>query len=228
MELTFFGHSTLMLKTGSTRILVDPFITDNPAAEGVVAMTDLDPDFILVTHAHGDHFGDTVDIALATGAQVVANFEITSYLTRAAGYDNVLSMNSGGSVLFSFGTLTMTYARHSSSFEDGSYGGNPNGFVLQAEGRTVYIAGDTAPFNEMSWLGEEFNLDLAVLPIGDRYTMGIKGSVRALKMLKPKIVVPVHYNSFPELKTDVDEWVTAVKGTDCRPQVMDPGETITF
>ena len=228
MELTYYGHSALMITTGSTRLLVDPFITENPLAKSVVAAADLDPDYILITHAHQDHWGDTVDIALRTGAQVVANYEITSYLMRTAGYDNILPMNTGGSTAFHFGTITMTDALHSSSFEDGSYGGNPNGFILTVEGRTVYLAGDTAPFSEMAWLGEENSIDVAFLPVGDRFTMGTRGSIRAISMLNPKIVVPIHYNTFPEVKIDVDEWVQAVKNSGSRPHVLEAGETITI
>lgn len=127
MTITYFGHSALQIETNGTTLLVDPFITGNGLAEGVVTADELNPDVILLTHAHGDHWGDTPAIAERTGALVVANFEITSYLGRVHGYENTHPMNTGGSWTFDWGRVTQTYARHSSSFPDGTYGGNPLG-----------------------------------------------------------------------------------------------------
>lgn len=226
MKLTFFGHSAFQLETGGHSILIDPFITGNPLAESVVAVDDLSPDTILLTHAHGDHWGDTPEIAARTGALVVANFEITQYITGNHGHDNVQPLNSGGSVDLGWGRVTNTWARHSSSFPDGTYGGNPGGFMIEADGTCLYVAGDTSPFAEMAWMGEDFDIDVAVLPIGDCFTMGHAGSLRAAAMLAPGRVIPCHYDAFPPIETDTIAWSTLMTEAGQSPHVMAPGQTI--
>lgn len=228
MNVTYFGHSALQIEAGGLTILVDPFISGNELATGVVTADELAPDYILLTHAHGDHWGDTSSIALRTGAQIIANYEITTYVQSKHGYDNTFAMNTGGSWKFAFGRATMTYARHSSSFPDGTYGGNPNGFMLEVDGKTIYLSGDTSPFTEMAWLAETFKIDAAFLPVGDCYTMGPEESLRAIKLLNPALTIPVHYNTFPYIEIDVDQWAADVRNAGFSPRVMAPGETITI
>ncbi|GIV57566.1 MAG: UPF0173 metal-dependent hydrolase [Rhodothermaceae bacterium] len=228
MKLTYFGHSAFQIETDRVTILVDPFITGNPHTKGVVRAEDLTPDVILLTHAHGDHWGDTPAIAKRTGAQVVANFEITQYLQQRHGHENVLPMNTGGSWQFAWGRVIQTYARHSSSFPDGTYGGNPNGYILHLEGTCIYALGDTCPFAEMAWIGEEHDVDVALMPIGDCFTMGPKDSLRAARMLRPGLVVPIHYGTFPLIEVDVDAWAREMQAAGFTPKVLKPGETLTL
>jgi len=226
MQLTFFGHSAFQLQVGGHSILIDPFITGNPLAEGIVTADDLSPDTILLTHAHGDHWGDTPSIASRTGALVVANFEITQYLASRHGHENVQPLNTGGGVDLGWGRVTNTWARHSSSFLDGTYGGNPGGFIIEAGGKCLYVAGDTSPFAEMAWIGEDFDIDVAVLPIGDCFTMGHEGSVRAASMLNAGRIVPCHYNTFPPIETDTVVWSTRMTAAGQTPHVLAPGQTL--
>jgi len=225
MKLTYFGHSAFQIETGGTTILFDPFITGNPHTEGVVTPGDLNPDVILLTHAHGDHWGDTIDIATRTGALVVGNFEVTQY-TQKQGHDTVQSMNTGGSWRFDWGRVIQTYARHSSSFPDGTYGGNPNGYILHVEERCIYNTGDTCPFAEMAWIGEDHDVDLALMPIGDCFTMGPQDAVRAAKMLKPKLTIPLHYNTFPLIEVDPNAWAVLMHEAGFETRVVQPGETL--
>jgi len=227
MQLTYFGHSAFQIETNGTTVLVDPFITGNPHTEGVVTAADLNPDVILLTHAHGDHWGDTLDIARRSGALLVANFEITTY-AQNHGHDIVQPMNTGGSWQFDWGKVTQTYARHSSSFPDGTYGGNPNGYLLHLEGKCIYNTGDTCPFAEMAWTGEDNTVDLALMPIGDCFTMGPEDSIRAARMIKPALTIPLHYNTFPLIEVDTDRWVGLMTDAGFATRVLAPGETQTM
>lgn len=226
MKLTYFGHSAFQLQFAGTTLLFDPFITGNKHTVGVVEPDDLHPDVILLTHAHGDHWGDTVEIARRTDALVVANYEIIQYLEKTHDYHNVKPMNTGGSWAFEWGRVKQTYAQHSSSFPDGTYGGNPNGYLLQIEGKTIYNTGDTNPFVEMEWTGEEYAIDLALMPIGDCYTMGPEDAVRVVRMLKPRLTVPLHYGTFPDIEVDLDRWRGLVNEAGFKTRVMEFGETL--
>lgn len=225
MTLTYFGHSAFQIETGGVTLLFDPFITGNKHAEGVVKPDDLAPDVILLTHAHSDHWGDTVAIAKRTGALVVGNFEIAEY-TKRQGVKDTHAMNTGGQWSFEWGRVTQTYARHSSSFPDGTYGGNPNGFILEIEEKTVYNAGDTCPFAEMAWIGEDYELDLCFLPIGGNVTMGPEGAARSAEMLRPKLTVPVHYGTFPTIEVDPARFERAMAEAGHAARVLKPGETL--
>ena len=227
MELTYYGHSAFQLKTAGTTLLFDPFITGNPLAEAVISADELNPDVILLTHAHGGHWGDTASIALRTGALLVSNFEITEYIKREHGHPRVHPMNSGGSWTFDWGKVTFTYARHSSSFPDGTYGGNPNGFIVEVEGKCIYNMGDTSPFAEMAWIGEDYDVDIALMPIGDCFTMGRKGAIRAASMVKPKLSIPMHYDTFPPIEVDVSEWEAGMADKGFETKVLAPGESLT-
>jgi L-ascorbate metabolism protein UlaG (beta-lactamase superfamily) len=227
MTVTYFGHAAVRIEVDGATILVDPFISGNPLAEEAGASASaLRADAILLTHAHGDHFGDTPAIAHRTGALVVAQHEIAEYMRRVHGHSNVHGINIGGSWTFEWGRVTQTYARHSSSFPDGTYGGLAAGYVIQAAGKTIYHSGDTCAFAEMAWIGADHSIDLAFLPIGDNFTMGAREAVRCLGMLRPAVTVPIHYNTFPPIEADPQEFVrlAADAGFEARP--LAPGERI--
>lgn len=226
MKLTYFGHSAFQIETNGLTLLFDPFITGNKNAERVVDPGDLNPDVILLTHAHGDHWGDTIDIARRTNPLIIANHEIVEYLGREYDYQNVHSMNTGGSWQFDWGRVKMMYARHSSSFPDGTYGGNPNGMLLYLEGKYIYNTGDTGLFSEMAWTGEDYDIDVALMPIGDCFTMGPEDAIRAIRMIKPGLTIPLHYNTFPFIEVDLVRWKRLVEEAGYRTKVLGFGETL--
>jgi L-ascorbate metabolism protein UlaG (beta-lactamase superfamily) len=226
MKLTYFGHSAYQIETNGTRLLFDPFITGNVHAEGIVTADELDPHFILLTHAHPDHWGDTVDIARRTNAVVVGTHEISEYLINREGYENVQPMNTGGTWRFEWGRVEWMMAMHSSSFPDGTYGGSPNGILLEAEGKVIYNTCDTAPFAEMAWIGEDYRVDVCLMPIGDCYTQGPEGAVRSARMIRPDLTLPLHYNTFPLIQVDVSHWERLMREAGFATRVPAPGETI--
>src|SRR5262249_36680489 len=185
------GHACLLLETDGQRVLIDPFLTGNPAA--AAKASEVPADFILVSHGHGDHVGDTIDIAKRTGATVVCNYEISLWLEKQ-GVKKAHGMQHGGAHGFPFGKVKLTLAFHGSALPDGSTGGNPCGFLITTkDGKKVYDAADTGLFGDMKLIGEE-GIDLAILPIGDNYTMGPDDALRAVKLIAPKKVLPIHYN----------------------------------
>lgn len=226
MEISYHGHSVVKIMTDTHTILIDPFITGN-------GQTDLDAakekvDVILVTHGHNDHLGDTVDLAKRNNATVIATFELANYVESFG--INVHAMGIGGSYDFEFGTVKFTQAFHSSSFttEDGEiiYGGMPAGVLFTSEGKTIYHAGDTALFGDMKLIGERNNIDVAFLPIGDNFTMGPEDAAYAVQLLKPQIVVPVHYNTFPPIKQDPQIFKNLVETADV--QVLSAGDYVQW
>lgn len=225
MKLTWHGHSCFLLETGSHAVLIDPFFTDNPAATASAA--DVSADVILLTHGHFDHVADAADVAKRTEATVVANFEIGQWLVKQGVSDGkVIGMNTGGAVDLPFGSAKMTIAHHSSSLPDGSYGGSPGGYVLDVDGRRIYFAGDTSLFLDMKLIGVG-GIDVAVLPIGDLFTMGPADSLEAIKMLAAKRVVPCHYNTWPPIAQDAAKWAAEVRQqTAAEPIVPEPGGSV--
>jgi L-ascorbate metabolism protein UlaG (beta-lactamase superfamily) len=201
MECTYYGHSTFLVKTENHSLLFDPFIAQNPLASHIDSDA-INPDYILISHAHGDHCADVERVAKHTGATIIANFEIVNHFS-AKGIEG-FAMNSGGSHEFPFGKVTMTHAYHSSSFPDGSYGGNPNGFIIQSEDRSIFYSGDTSLTSDFILLGERYNIDLAILPIGNVFTMDYIDAERACRMLKAKKLMGVHFDTFPPIKIDHD------------------------
>ena len=223
-SLTWLGHACWLLRTERHTILLDPFLTGNPAA--ALTADDVPADFILVSHGHGDHVGDTARIAHRTGAQVIAMYEITQWLEKHHQVTNAIGMNLGGAVELPFGRLKMTLAHHSSTLPDGSPGGNPCGFLLQVEGRRLYFACDTALFGDMQWIGRG-GLDAAILPLGDLFTMGPEDSLEAIKLLRPRKVFPSHYNTWPPIAQDAEAWAASVRReTDAEPLTPKPGEPV--
>jgi len=222
-NVTWYGHATLGLETGGSRILVDPFFTGNPAAS--TRADAVSADFILVSHGHSDHLGDTVAIAKRTGATVISNAEIVGWLEKQ-GVKNTHPQHLGGGFKYPFGYLKLTLALHGSGLPDGSNGGNPAGFLLTTrDGKKIYLAQDTGLFGDMRLIGEE-GIALAVVPIGDNFTMGPADALRAVKLLQPQHVIPIHYNTFDLIAQDAQAWRSQVESqTSAKVHVLKPGES---
>src|SRR5262249_11145619 len=223
-RIQWLGHACLLVESGGQRILIDPFRTGNPAA--ATTADEVQADFILISHGHGDHVGDAVAIARRAGAMVIANYEISLWLEKQ-GLKKVHGMQHGGGHGFAFGRVKLTLAFHGSMLPDGSNGGNPCGFLLYLkDGNKIYAAQDTGLFGDMRLIGEE-GIDLALLPIGDNYTMGPDDALRAVKLIEPKRVLPIHYNTLGLIAQDASAWANRVKKeTKALPVVLKPGETL--
>lgn len=222
MEVSYHGHSIVKIKTGDKVILIDPYITGNDLTDLVVANEK--PDVILLTHGHNDHVGDTIEIAKASGALVVAPNELAVWL-EWQGLETH-GMNIGGACEFDFGTVKFTKAFHSSSYTTNDqqliYMGMPAGILFMAEGKTIYHAGDTSLFGDMELIGKRHDIDIAFLPIGDNFTMGPEDAAYAVELLSPKLTVPVHYNTFPPIVQDPEDFKKLVK--DYEVLVMGAGD----
>ena len=222
VELTYHSHACFSISVGDTELLIDPFLTGNAMAD--VGADEVEADYILVSHGHGDHVGDTVEIARRTGAMTISNFEIHNWLL-AQGVENAHPLHIGGGRDFPFGRVKLTIAHHGSALPDGSYGGNPAGFLLTLDGKKIYHACDTGLFYDMKLIGEE-GLDVAILPIGDNFTMGPDDALRAVKLLEPTVVIPIHYDTFDVIKQDPLSFAARVEAeTPARCVVLKPGET---
>ncbi len=223
VELRWLGHATWHIRTAEYRLILDPFLDENPLSP--VRADEVEAHFVLVTHGHYDHLADAEKIARRTGATIVAVYEICSWLENK-GISAVHPMNIGGSYPFPFGRVKMVPAWHSSMLPDGTYGGQAAGFVVFFPEGNVYFSGDTAFFGDMKFIGD-LDLALAVLPIGDNFTMGPEDALAAVKLLRPRKVAPMHLNTWPVIEQDPHRWAQRVeKECGCRAVVLQPGETI--
>jgi L-ascorbate metabolism protein UlaG (beta-lactamase superfamily) len=227
MEIRFLGQACFELSDGDTRVLVDPFLTGNPKA--AAQADDLDPTHIFLTHGHSDHYGDIVDIAKRTGAQVVAIVELAGELAEQ-GVENVADPNMGGTIEFEGGWVRLTPAWHTSTTPNGTVS-LPAGLVINLAGKTVYHVGDTALFSDMRLPGERDQLDAAILPIGGHYTMDRHDAAVAAEWIGAPVVIPCHYDTFPPIETDVQAFKSDVEkrtGGKAMVEVLEPGGTLTL
>ncbi|GAB5400087.1 MAG: metal-dependent hydrolase [Aureisphaera sp.] len=200
MKITFYGQNSLSIETSGKHIIIDPFISGNPLSKDSVSVNDLKADYILLTHAHLDHVLDAEAIAKNTGATIVSNYEIAMHY-QGKGY-KVHPMNHGGSWQFDFGRVKYVNAIHTSTFDDGTDGGFPGGFVIEGEDKNIYIAGDTALTMDMKLIPMRTKLDLAILPIGDNFTMGVEDAIIASDFVECNRILGVHYNTFGFIEID--------------------------
>ncbi len=223
-KLTFLGHSAFYLEGQKGKLIIDPFLTGNPTAKA--KPQDIKVDFVLLSHGHGDHLGDAVDIARANKATIVAPFELANYCAEKGA--DVHPMHIGGAHNFPFGRVKLTIAHHGSATPDGTYVGNPCGFLVTMDGKTLYHPGDTGLFYDMKLIGETNTIDVAVLPIGDNFTMGIDDATRAAEFLKPKMVIPMHYKTFDVINVEPGEFVSKVREKGLQSQILPVGSTYQY
>lgn len=225
IKLTWYGHAAWNVDINGTQVLIDPFLEGNPVA--AVTPETVQADYVVVTHGHGDHIGDAVSIAKRTGATVVATAEVVGWVKKH-GVKNAHPQHIGGGFQYPFGYLKLTIAMHGSSLPDGAYGGMPAGVLIFAEGKRIYHAGDTGLFSSMELIGDE-GIDLALLPIGDNYTMGPDDALRAVKLLRPRTVIPMHYETWELISQDPHAWAERVRAeTAAKPVVLEVGKTYTL
>jgi len=224
-RITFIGHATVEVRFRDKSVLIDPFISDNPSTNQNA--DDFTPDAILLTHGHEDHTADALPIAKRSNCPIVAMVELAEFL-QSQGAPNGIGMNIGGPTKYEFGTVALTPAFHSSSI-GGKYMGMPSGVILTTpEGFKIYHAGDTGLFSDMQLIGEE-GLDVAIIPIGSHFTMDPKAAAKAVELLRPKYVIPVHYNTFPPIEQDAQAFKADVEGrTSSQVIVLNPGESHEF
>ena len=226
MKLTYFGHSCFSVEAAGKKLLFDPFITPNPLA-AQIDVNAIEADYILLSHGHVDHVADAVAIAKRTNATLIANFEVANWAANN-GAPKVHHMNHGGKAVFDFGTVKLTNAIHSSSLPDGSYGGNPAGFIVSAGGESFYYSGDTALTYDMKFVGDSTALKFAVLPIGDNFTMGPEDALIAGNFIKCDHIVGVHYDTFPPIKIDRAKAVDLFRQDGKTLHLPKIGDSVTF
>ena len=229
MNLSFHGQSTIYFEANGKKVIVDPFITGNGQSD--LDANAIEVDYIILTHGHGDHFGDTVELANRNNATVIGSAELGDYLTTNKNVENVRPMNIGGKAEFEFGTVKFVQAFHSSSLTNDNgipvYLGMPMGVILEVEGKTIYHTGDTGLFSDMKLIAERHPVDVCFVPIGDNFTMGIDDASYAINtFIKPKITVPVHYDTFELIEQDPNEFKSSV--TVGEVQILKPGESVKF
>lgn len=226
MRITYYGHSCFLIDTGSHKLLFDPFITPNELAKDI-EISSIKADFILLSHGHEDHIADVMEIYNNTKATVISTYEVAGYFEKK-GAENNRPMNHGGSWKTDFGKVKMVNAVHTSSFPDGSYAGNPAGFVIQTEEATFYYAGDTALTMDMKLIPEQFRIDFAFLPIGDNFTMDINDAVKAADFVNTDKIIGMHYDTFPYIEIDHEQAKNIAANAKKDLTLMQIGESITI
>ena len=224
MKVEFCGHACFVISSDGHSVIIDPFLTGNPAAS--CKPDDVKVEAVLLSHGHGDHVGDAISIAKKNNATVVAPFELAVYSEKQGA--NAHPMHIGGAHDFPFGRVKLTPAWHGSAIMEGDipiYTGNPCGILLTMGGTTAYFAGDTGLFGDMKLIGDRNSIDVALLPIGDNFTMGIDDALYALELVNPKKVIPMHYNTFPVIEVDVNEFAHGAKKSGYECIVLNPGES---
>ncbi len=224
LKLTYLSHSSFLLDDGSSRVIIDPFLTGNSTA--TMKADDVEAEFVVLTHAHPDHLGDGLDIAKRNDALLIAVNELSNY--AASQGVRAHNMHIGGAWNFPFGRLKFTIAHHGSANNDGQYMGEPAGVVINMGGKTIYHCGDTGLFLDMKLIGELDKIDIMLVPIGDNFTMGIDDAVRAVEFVNPGIAIPIHYNTFPVIEADPEEFAKKARANGKIAKVMAVGETMKF
>ena len=228
MKLTYWSHSCFLLETQNHKLVFDPFLTGNPKA--TIKPEDVECDFVLVTHGHGDHLGDAVAVAKRNNATIISTYEVATYCAKQGATAH--PMHIGGARTFPFGTVKLTIAHHGSGLdtEDGIvYLGNPAGILVMAEGKTLFHAGDTGLFLDMQLIGERHPIDVALLPIGDNFTMGIDDACKAIEFLEPNVAIPMHYQTFDLIDVDPKKFKSRAESrTDAVVEVLDVGQYFEF
>jgi L-ascorbate metabolism protein UlaG (beta-lactamase superfamily) len=222
LKTTYLSHSAFLFEDGAHTLAIDPFISGNPNAP--INIAQLKADFIALTHAHGDHCGDAFEMSKRDGSLIIAVNELANYAKECGAEAH--NMHIGGSWEFPFGRLKFTIAHHGSANAEGRYMGEPAGVLFKMGGKTIYHCGDTGLFLDMKLIGEMNSVDLMLVPIGDNFTMGIDDAVKAVEFVNPKLVVPIHYNTFPPIQADPTEFKTKVEALGKRAKVMEFGETM--
>lgn len=225
MKVTYYGHSTFLIELDGHRMLIDPFMSENEACD--VDPLSIDCDYVLLSHGHWDHIADAESVVKKTGAKLICNYEIGNWYI-AKGIENVIQMNQGGVVKTEFGSIKYVSAVHSSSLPDGSYGGNPGGYIISGYGHEIYFAGDTALSTEMSLLGTYHNLTLAILPIGDIFTMGYNDAAIATEMIDCKEIIGMHFDTWPPIAIDHDAGRAAFEAKGARLTLMEIGQQLEY
>ena len=223
MKLKYFSHSSFQVTTNSgIKLLIDPFLDGNPTSPAKAA--DVDAEYIILTHAHGDHIGDSFSIAKRCGSSFICVNELADYC-KSKGFE-AHNMHIGGGYDFEFGRVKFTIAHHGSMTPENSYAGEPAGVIISIDGKNIYHTGDTGLFYDMKLIGEMTPIDYMLLPIGDNFTMGITDAVKAVELTSPKVAIPMHYNTFPVIKADPNEFKLKTEGKGIKCIVMEYGEEI--
>ena len=221
LKTTFLGHSAFLFDDGVHKVIIDPFITGNPSAK--IKAKDIKADYVILSHGHGDHFGDAVEISQKCGAQCIAVFELANILQREGA--NAHPMHIGGKKEFPFGKIKFTIAQHGSSIASGEYAGLAAGIILEMGGKKIYHTGDTGLFLDMKLIGEMNKIDAMFLPIGDNFTMGIDDAVKAVEFVKPNVAIPMHYNTFSIIEANPEEFKSKIEKNNFACKIMEVGET---